>query len=172
MQVNKNIYEWVYSLCKYGDVYLQLYKESEFEDDIFFNKDKNKRTLLNEDVKIKAYKESDKFVHYLEAVANPAEMYELCRFGKTVGYIKADVKHATSKDNQLAQTFYKYRFKQGDVTLYDATKFVHASLTDNLSRTEEEVNLFENKDDFEADTNGVSYKVKKGQSLLYNTFKI
>lgn len=170
MQVDKHIYEWVYSLCKYGDVYLQLYKESEFDDDPFFGKNKDKKPL-NEDIIIKAYKSNDKYVHYVEQVSNPAEMYELTRFGKTVGYIKADVKFSNNKYNGLTQNYYKYRFKQGDVTLYDATKFVHASLTDNSDRHDEEVSLFINDEALKKD-DGVTYTVRRGQSLFYNVFKI
>ena len=32
LNVDKNIYKWTYSLCKYGDVYLRLYRESEYDD--------------------------------------------------------------------------------------------------------------------------------------------
>ena len=37
MNVDKNIYGWVYSLLKYGDLYLRLFRESDYED-IFFKK--------------------------------------------------------------------------------------------------------------------------------------
>ena len=33
MKVNKNIYGWVHSLCKYGDIYLRLYRQSDYETD-------------------------------------------------------------------------------------------------------------------------------------------
>ena len=36
LQVDKNAYKWIYSLCKYGDIYLQLYKQSEYDKDPFF----------------------------------------------------------------------------------------------------------------------------------------
>ena len=35
LNVDKHIYKWVYSLCKYGDLYLRLYRESEYQDDLF-----------------------------------------------------------------------------------------------------------------------------------------
>lgn len=169
MQVNKYAYDWVYALCKYGDLYLQLYKESEFNDDKFFNKDNKKQ--LNEDIKVKAYKDDDTFVHYLEAVPNPAEMFELTRFGKTIGYIKANIKNSSFKKDNLINFTYRYKFKQSDIFIYDATKFVHASLSDGVDRHTEEVSLFLDSENVDADQ-GVTYQVKKGQSLLYNTFKI
>jgi hypothetical protein len=49
--------------------------------------------------------------------------------------------------------------------------FVHACLEDNSSRTAEEVKLY--LDDVgEKNNQGYTYTVKRGQSLLYNTFKI
>jgi hypothetical protein len=37
MNVDKNIFGWTYSLIKYGDVYLRLYRESDYHD-VLFNK--------------------------------------------------------------------------------------------------------------------------------------
>ena len=65
-----------------------------------------------------------------------------------------------------------YRMKQSDVTIYPATEFVHASLEDNSSRTPEEVSLFLNDDDYANNKNSYNYKVKRGQPLLYNTYKV
>ena len=181
LNIDKHIYKWVYSLCKYGDLYLRLYRESEYQDDLF-NMDKKKEPItdlqeseskvLNEDVKIKSYSKNDSYVHYMEMVSNPAEMFELTKFGKTVGYVQAPVSNTIVKqDNTLFNTF-KYRFKKGDVTLYPATEFVHASLEDNISREDEVVSIFLTDDDYNEDKNARSYKVKKGQSLLSNVYKV
>ncbi|MBO7697212.1 MAG: hypothetical protein J6Y28_04290 [Acholeplasmatales bacterium] len=95
MNVEKNIYRWVYSLCKYGDLYLRLFRESEMEDSLNIFDKKNKRDKLNEEVKIHVDKKDDHFSHYIEMVPNPAEMFELTRHGKSCGYIKADVMPTT-----------------------------------------------------------------------------
>ena len=105
---------------------------------------------------------------------NPAEMFELTKFGKTKGYIKAPVGVGTSRNvTSNMQTYYQYNFKRKDVDVYAATEFVHACLEDSSSRTPEEVRIFLN-DDTSADTDAdiYSYNVKRGQSLLYNVFKI
>lgn len=175
MRVDKNIYSWVYSLCKYGDLYIQLYKQSEYDkiDELFDTEEEKeqKRKALNEDIKINAYQKSDKYVHYVEAVTNPAEMFELTKFGKSVGYIKADLKIDLQREDNLTNNYFRYKFRKSDINIYPATKFVHASLEDNSSRTEEEVSIFIEKNQ---DGSGVesNYTVKRGQSLLYNTFKI
>ena len=47
MNADKNMYGWAYSLVKYGDVYLRLYRESDFEDNIF--KSENVEKDISED---------------------------------------------------------------------------------------------------------------------------
>lgn len=169
LNVNKNIYKWAYSLCKYGDLYLRLFRKSEYEDDLFSSKDKKE---LNEDIKIKSYSKTDNYAHYMEMISNPAEMFELTKFGKTVGYVQAPVDSTIIKNDNITFNTFKYKFKQGDITLYPATEFVHAALEDNISREEELVSIFLNDADYDADENAYSYKVRKGQSLLANVYKI
>lgn len=196
LNIDKNIYKWVYSLCKYGDLYLRLYRESEYNDDLFADVNNNRQTLnestqqdenvhlneniqlnenkekLDEDVKIKAYSQNDSYVHYMEMVSNPAEMFELTKFGKTVGYVKAPVTSIIVKQENTSYNTFKYKFKKDDITLYPATEFVHASLEDNISREEEVVDIFISQDDFDKEENAHAYKVKRGQSLLANVFKV
>ena len=171
LNVNKNIYKWTYSLCRYGDVYLRLYRQSEYNDDLFTCKDKKKE--LNEDLKIIDYKRNDSYAHYMEMVANPAQMFELTRFGKTVGYVKAPVQAGILNKDETTQFMnFTYNFKQQDLELYPATEFVHAALEDDIGRDEETVNIFLNNDDYDSNTNAKTYKVRKGNSLLANVFKI
>lgn len=195
--VDKNIYKWTYGLCKYGDLYLRLYRNSDYVDSIF-TQPKEEKTLqsinekilledlsnergvnllsdepsetLEESVKIKAYSKNDKYVQYVEMVPNPAEMFELTKFGKTVGYVQAEVRTPTQKTTDLQSSgYFRYNFKRGDVNIYGATEFVHACLEDNTSRTPEQVNIFV---DNESDTTVVPYSVRRGQSLLYNSYKV
>ena len=200
MNVDKNIYKWVYSLCKYGDVYLRLYRTSEFEDALFadeIKKDNKKKQrnlsealeelnkkeedkLLKEDININLYHPNDNFVHYLEMVPNPAEMFELTKFGKTYAYIQAAVSNSQARDtDSMLNAIYRYSFKKKDVDVYDAVTFVHAALEDNTSRVPEEVDIFfpiEKKDEEGNYTNEyetkLTYNVRRGQSLLYSSYKI
>lgn len=170
LNVDKNIYKWTYNLCKYGDVYLRLCRESEYDELPF---DKSSRVTntksLNEDVKIKYYGKHDKYVHYLEQVPNPANAFELTRFGKTAAYIKTSVQAQKNTNDFLnANNFLtKYTFHSNDVELYPPTEFVHACLEDSSSRTVEQVELFVGDND-----KTFTYDVKRGQSLLYSTYKI
>lgn len=168
LNIDKNIYKWAYSLCKYGDLYIRLYRESEYDDAIFGKKNRN----LTEDVKIKAFKKNDKYAHYVEMVTNPAEMFELTKFGKTVGFIKSPVDGVIVRSqNNIDFMNYAYKFKRNDITIYPPTEFVHAAIEDNVSRYEESVNIFLNDSDYDNDNNAYSYTVKRGQSLLSNIYK-
>ena len=181
MNVDKNIYRWVYSLCKYGDLYLRLFHESEMDNDSITkdvenaknqkSKNSNKKDTLNEAIKFSIANKNDHLSHYVEMVPNPAEMFELTRHGKTCGYIQADVMPTQQKVDFLYGDYFRYSFKQKDVTVYEATNFVHAALEDNSSRTPEEVNLFLG-DTIDDNSPSVNYIVKRGQPIFYNAFKV
>lgn len=169
LNINKDVYKWVYSLYKYGDVYVRLYRESEYDDALFINKSKKQ---LNEDIKIKAFKQNDKYAHYIEMVTNPAEMFELTKFGKTVGFIQSPVDGVLVKSQQnLDFMNYTYKFKREDIILYPPTEFVHASLDETVNRFDETVNIFLNTSDYDTDSNAYSYSVKKGTSILAGVYK-
>ena len=167
---DKHIYKWVYSLCKYGDLYLKLFRESESED-LLFKKDEedDKPKSLNEDVNLKVYSKNDRYTHYIEMVPNPAEIFELTKFGKTYGYIKAPTRTPAQTQDNLQNIYFRYKFNKADIDVYNATEFVHACLDDNSSRVPEEVNIFMDKEDTDKH---LSYSVRRGQSLLYSVFKI
>ena len=168
LNIDKVIFGWAYSLGKYGDLYVRLYRKSDMKDDIFDGV--NERTKLDEQIKVVAYHDTDKFANYVEKVPNPAEMFELTRFGKTYGFIKADV-NTISKENNWVNPTYRYKFQQKDIDIYGAREFVHAYLEDDSNRNPEEVSIFTSKDGDGAETE-YRYTVRKGQSLLYNVFKI
>ena len=138
-----------------------------------FKKQENKKEKddLKEDVNIITHKDDDHYVHYIEAVANPGDMFELTKFGKTMGYIEAPVKIQSIKQNTLTNLYMpmRYEMKRGDVNIFQPTDFVHAALEDTSSRQPEEVQIFLDED--EKGTN-LKYTVRRGQSLLYSAFKI
>lgn len=190
LDIDKYAYEWVYSLIKYGDVYLRLYKESDYDEDLIFGREEEGKTpdkKLNEDledgeaekvdesIKVAVHAKSDHYVHYVEMVPNPAEMFELTKYGKTMGYIKAPTKVQNVTDESLLaySNYLSYKMKKGDITIYDSTDFVHGCLkNDNSIRHPEEVTIFLSDEDYAADKSAGVYKVKKGQSILYNTFRV
>ena len=194
INVDKNIYKWVYSLCKYGDLYLRLYRESEYKRKLGIETDERKalneaieklsnidtiseeeKAKLIEDIKLKIYKPEDKYSHYVEMIPNPAEMFELIQLGKTYAYIQAPSSTASAiqeYNNNPYYTSYRYNFKRQDVNIYDATEFVHACLEDNAQRFPEEVQLSQENDKTEdANKSAMTFTVRKGQSVLYSGFR-
>lgn len=174
LNVDKNIYRWAHCLVTYGDVYLRLYRESEYDDLLFDEPKKDKEKgpkKLNEDVVIKAYSKNDNYVHYLEMAPNPAQLFELTRFGKTAAYVKTDVLPTQNTNDVMnfgsASTFLnKYSFNKSDVQLYQPTEWVHGSLDNSNSRMVEEVDLFIN------DEKTLNYSVRSGESLLMDVYKV
>ena len=164
--VDKNAYSQVYSLCKYGDIYLKLYRDSEFnyED----NKERIKNDIkrinesykegvisdddmkkLQEDLILKMYSKNDRYAEYAEQIKNPAEVFDLVKFGKTCGYIKTNI---VTQQNQIANNdiipqtsltnTFRYNLNDSNIDIYGATEFVHGCLEDNSDRVNEEVSLF------------------------------
>ena len=189
MNADKNIYSWTYSLLKYGDVYLRLYRESDYKDDIFkseniTNKTYSTRGTLNEEyekstdnldesVRLKLHADSDPYSFYVELVDDPGTMFELTKFGKTYGYIETPNNNtnlsATTLSGDSITGVYSFNAKSTDVTVYQADDFVHACLEDNYTRFPETVELFIGDD---AKAKSHTYSVRRGKSLLFDSYKI
>lgn len=174
LNVDKNIYGWAFKLCKYGDLYLRLYRESDYGTDLLFGQEGKEKKSLNEDVNLKISGKDDHFVHYVEVVPNPGEMFDLQKFGKTMGFIQApaNIQQIYDKNSNLMNSYLNYKMNRRDVNVFDATEFVHACLEDNSSRTPEEVTIFIDEKDEDKVGPSSNYTVKRGQSLLANSFKI
>lgn len=167
MNADKNSFGWVYSLVKYGDLYLKLYRDSEV------NKRLEKETL-NEDVTFKAYSKNDSFTGYVEAVKNPANIFDLVRYGKTYAYIAAHTEPINGQHDSMTMYGgnyqFNYTFDKNDVDVYEATEYVHATLDDTSTRVNEEVTITSTGETGEV--SDATYSVKKGKSVLYDSFKI
>lgn len=182
LNVDKNIYRWMYSLIKYGDIYLRLYHQSDFENDIFKpdNYDvepedltENKRELLTEDIYVRAYDKMDKLANYIEIVSNPGEMFELTKFGKSYAYVKTNTTPASlNKNRVVTSSYYIYKFRRQDIQVFNAVEFVHGALQDDAPRAPEQVQIFRNYDSTDINSEPYTYTVRRGQSILYNLYKI
>lgn len=186
MNVDKNIFSWAYCLIKYGDVYLKLFRESDYDDPLF---DKSKiantsaaKNSLHEAVNLSIHKTADPYSYYVEMVNDPGTMFELTKYGKTYGYI--EVPEADQTGVNFYQTYVdpsvqgqplaNYRLKSNDVNIYQADDYVHACLNDNVSRFPETVELFTNDKDYKNKKAKTThqYQVRRGKSLLYDSYKI
>ena len=156
MNIDKYIYAWAYSLIKYGDVYIRLYRRSDVEPDYMKNR------KLNEELQVNYYnKNVDPYVDYCEQVLNPAEMFELKKYGKTYAYIQCPIN--SLQINQRDKTKMAYMLKtnreMGDVKLFQPTEFVHGCLNQSYSRVAETLQIF--GDDADA-SSGDIYTVARG----------
>ena len=186
IQVNKNIYKWANMIIKYGDVYIKLFRKSDYNrDDPIFSV--NQKTQLNEsaekenlkeDINLVLHKDDDHLVYYVEMVDNPATMFELTKFGKTAGYIKANVnpKNTITSDplSLSGMNYTQYAFNRNDVNIYQVDDYVHGSLEDNVDRISEEVKILLDKNDPNNPDaqESVTYKVRSGRSIFYPLFRI
>lgn len=172
LNVDKHLHSWTKSLLTYGDLYLRLYKESDYDEDPIFGKKSAPDRVLNEEVKVRVYGANDRYVPYVEAMPNPGEMFELTKFGKTVGYVHAPTRVIQQTTDNLYTYLTHYQMKKKDVEIYDPTIFVHACLEESTARQPETVDIF-----LEDPTNpekeiSTSYRVKRGQSMFYDSFRI
>jgi hypothetical protein len=193
MNVDKKIFGWVYSLIKYGDVYLRLYRDSDYKDPIFKAKPKtklNESKELDEAVRLNVRPAGDRYSYYIEMVADPGTMFELTKFGQTQGYIEVPNQEnnvdsaayigATTglmggSGNGQGLNAFNFKYGTNDVNIWQADDFVHACLEDGVSRFPETVDLFYETQNQEIEGKGgetYTYSVKRGKSLLYDAYKI
>lgn len=178
LNIDKNSHNWVYNLVKYGDIYLRLYRQSEYDPVVDKKKEDNKlnEDLLNEDIILKIFSKNDRYAEYMELVKNPAEVFDLQRFGKSYGYLRTHINHTKNLQNDILDTYnqsqFMYKFKKNDVDVFPATEFVHACLDDDTDRIEEEVIIGNDLEEDNPLTAKLTFKVRRGKSILYNSFKI
>jgi hypothetical protein len=187
------VYSWAYCLVKYGDVYLRLYRESDYQDK-HFSKDaidkaysarnvlneSAKKELMDESVNLNVHMMSDPYSLYVEAVSDPGTMFELTRLGTSYGYIETPNEDACAFDfstygdgtNGSQTTYANYKMKSNDVNVYQADDFVHGCLADDFSRFPETVDLYDTTKDYNKSKNGTSYKVRRGKSMLIDNYKV
>lgn len=188
--VDKNVFGWTYCLLKYGDVYLRLGRESDYEDRLF-NKasiganDVGRRLTegLDESINVNVHTANDHYSYYVEMVTDPGSMFELTKFGKTYGYIEVpmadnginhlnDFLAVSSGGDGSAANYGNYRMRSNDINIHQADDYVHACLEDGQSRFPEKVNIFTSQEDYDSNVNNLSYSVKRGKSLLADSYKI
>lgn len=170
---DRNAYKWAYMLTKYGDVYVKLVRKSEFENSILFGKKDKEKEKLNEDVRLVVNKETDHYADTLDTIKNPGEMFELTKFGKTVGYVKAPVNiQKDFRSNNDINSLITYKMRRNDVDIHAPTDYVHACLESSYTRSEEELDIFMNDSDYEASLNPETFSIKRGAGILNDLFKV
>ena len=176
--IDKQAFSWAYNLVKYGDVYVRLLRDSDFENSKLFNAGKAKEKKgekedLKEDVNLIVSRKNDHYAFTVETQKNPNEMFELTKYGKSMGYIKASVNVQKDFTNNNEVSYYtKYNINKKDVDIYSPTEFVHACSEGSTSRADEELDIFFNDDDYENKMNAETFQVRRGTGILNDLFKV
>jgi hypothetical protein len=168
LRLNENAWSQVYSLCHYGDLYLETFQEGDEDksDPLFQNTSPNNINLNKQS--------SHKLASYIEQVSNPAEVFDIVKHGKTVGFVR--VPASTTKDNTTSAPLSVSTTE----TVYDPRKFVHIYINSNPTRVPETITLqFKNKANnpdpskVSSSTDNIvhTYSVRRGKSVLADIYK-
>ena len=201
MNADKNMYGWAYTLTKYGDLYLRLFRESDYKDDLFksdnidmVNTTRSRLTenynafeeldnlekrpektadTLEESVKLHMHSSHDPYSFYVEPVDDPGTMFELTKFGKTYGYIEVP-----NETNSMDATSTLIGTSMtGTYNFRMKSADVHVFQADDFVHACLEDNFTrypETVDLFLTDDEkkSQSYRVRRGKSLLYDNYKV
>lgn len=154
LNLNKVAWSHIYSLVKYGDLYLETFSDL----------DETEREI-DGSTSVMVEKEGSKLDRYIEMVPNPAEIFDLQEKGKVAGFIRTP-----KRDQGTENYFTSNRFYQTQKTLLlRPDKFIHIPLSTNTDRYPEYFKLVvDGKDDEE----GKEYRIVRGKSILHDIFKI
>ena len=200
--IDKNIYGWAYNLIKYGDVYLKLFRESDYEDE-FFNKEKIKEVMnskgilmedlksdedksnLEEEIKLHLRDANDKYSYYIEMVPDPSTMFELVKYGQTFGFIEIpNDKVSTIFENQLTAaagvgtsslpvSVSTFTYKlKGGDIIIHQSDDYVHAFLDDFGSRFPEAVELFKDDQDTTKANGTYYTVRRGKSLFYDAYKI
>lgn len=154
LNLNKAAWSHIYSLVKYGDLYLETFSDL---DEVERKIDGSTAMMVE--------KEGSRLERYIEMVPNPAEIFDLQEKGKVAGFIRTP-----KRDQGTENYFTSNRFYQTEETLLlRPDKFIHIPLSTNTDRYPEYFRLVVNGEDEE---DGKEYRIMRGKSILHDIFKI
>lgn len=165
LDINKHCWRDIYSLCTYGDLYLRLYKEGDESDYTTMYSDNNRGLDLS--IMIKPEDTQKKYEEYVEAVDDPAAIFDLQSKGKTAGFIRvcdtSEIETNSIFKSQPLQTV-----SNGNIISYDRMSFIHISLSESVNRKPELLRI----DADDEGKNSTIYKIKSGKSILEDAYPV
>lgn len=151
LQLNKYAWSHIYSLCKYGDLYLELFydreKETSESGELIYSRERG--SVLEERIEMKK---------------NPAELFDLYVKGKTAYYINIDSNDEKYDNVSMNLSQRTYKTDSGNL-VYPPDKFIHMTINDAYNRFP---NTYIMSDD---SGNEEEYNIKEGTSVLSNVYK-
>ena len=163
-QLNKTAWDDIRSLVKYGDLFLETFRDDETGDDT----EPYETQEVNGASNLKMYvpKIGSELEKYIQRVENPAVIYELQRKGKTVGFVKTK-----ENDTNSLEPHYSYQVIQvsNEDVLLPSDKYIHITLP-NSERFSQKMDIDITNDET-GDTKVVQYKINRGKSILHDLYK-
>lgn len=153
LQLNKHAWSHIYSLCKYGDLYLELFYDEE--------------KINNTNGTNNYFRPNGSTIEErIEMVRNPGSMFDLISHGKTSFYVKVNSNEENYEAISQGMQMYQNSSKPEDNCLYPPDKFIHISLNDAFNR-------FTNKYILQNTETGKDeeFDIKEGTSILANAYK-
>ena len=164
LDINKRCWRDIYSLCAYGDLYLRLYKDGDESDYTTMYSPDNRGLDLS--IMVKPEDNCKNYEEYVEAVDDPAAIFDLQTKGKTAGFIRvcdtADIQVNSIFKSQPLQTV-----SNGNIISYDRMSFIHMSLSESVNRKPELLRI-----DGDDNKNSEIYKIKSGKSILEDAYPV
>ena len=172
LDLPERAWKHIYQTCLYGDYYLKLYRKGDLEeeDEYLSQKYKSNQVRIVNDTKVverngKELKEKVLgFEEYVEDVEDPALVFDLRKRGKSAGFIEIGRDVYLNQTAQIAST--SFTFQTTDVSVYPPDRFVHIMLSENLSRTPEEVQIDLGEGKI------ATYQSARGKSMLQDVYPI
>ena len=163
-QLNKTAWSDIRSLCKYGDLFLETFRDDETGDDD--EPYETKEVDGSAGLKMYIPKLGSELEKYIQKVDNPAVIYELQKKGKTYGFVKTKENDTNSLDPH-----YNYQVIQvsNEDVLLPSDKYIHIYLpgNDRFPQTAD-VTLVNDKT---GESKLVKYRVNRGKSILHDLYK-
>lgn len=165
LDINKNCWRDIYSLCTYGDLYLRIYKEGDESDYItMYNKlDNNSGQIL-----VKPEEPNKEYEEYVEYVENPASIFDLQTKGKTAGFMRVCDTTQIKCDSNIYNSQPLQTVESGNVISYDRMSFIHVSLSESIKRNPELLQVSYGEDGEDSKI----YKIKSGKSILEDAYPV
>jgi len=138
LDINKNAWSHIYSLVTYGDVYLETFTDDPLDNEDLENDPLFHQALINLKPKNVGYKMQE----YIEMHANPAEIFDLVKRGKTVGFVKSPMPDKVETNNYSFKSSYVMNNVNSNTEIvYDPRKFIHISIGNDINRYPESVSI-------------------------------
>ena len=166
--INENAWSHIYSMCKYGDLYIETFKDDEIDDDPLLSREVDSAPELV----VKDHPVGAQLEEYIEQVPNPAELFDITKRGKTVGFIRVKVDATDSEDMKYAWQMPSIDIDENRTTILPPDKYVHICIAPNTERYPEKLNIFfDNSYDDNVDSKKYQYNIKRGKSILHDVFR-